>query len=76
MLQIFIIILFQISSKIVSLCLLLCPKSTDYSHYSQQNFYNFSLLQSRIATIFCILLSETVTTYLNMDMKKTFETRG
>ena len=35
MLQIFIIILFRISSKIVSLCSLLFPKSTDYSHYSQ-----------------------------------------
>ena len=35
MLQIFIIILFQISSKTVSLCSSLCSKSTDYSHYFQ-----------------------------------------
>ena len=35
MLQIFITIVFQISSKIVSLCSLLFPKSTDYFLYSQ-----------------------------------------
>ena len=35
MIQIFIIILFRISSKIVSLCSLLCSKSTYYSQYSQ-----------------------------------------
>ena len=44
MLQIFIIILFRISSKIVSLCSLFCSKSTDYSQYSQ--------LYRRIFTIF------------------------
>ena len=35
MLQIFIIILFRFSSKIVSLCSSLFPKYTDYSFYSQ-----------------------------------------
>ena len=67
MLQIFIIILFWISSKIVSLCSLLCSKSTDYSHYSQlyrRVFTTFSLLQSKTSKMFyslCVLLSETVT---------------
>ena len=52
MLQIFFIILFRISSKIVSLCSLLFPKCTHYSHCSQLYyhwyFYSFSsLLQSK-----------------------------
>ena len=50
MLQISIIILSRISSKIVSLCSLLFPKSTDYSHYSQLQWRNlqlFSVLQSK-----------------------------
>ena len=69
MLQIFIIIVFQISSKIVSLC----PKCTDYSHYSlpaellQLFFFTFTLKTATDSvTIFCslyILLSETVTAY-------------
>ena len=42
MLQIFIIILFRISSKILSLCSLLFPKSTDYSHYPQLNWRIFA----------------------------------
>jgi len=42
MLQIFIIILFRISSKIVLLCSLLFPKSTDYSHYSQLYCHTFT----------------------------------
>ena len=41
MLQIFIIILFRISSKIVSLCLILCSKSTDYSQENLSNFFHF-----------------------------------
>ena len=72
MLQIFIIILFQISSKSVY----------HYAHYYAQNLLIihiilnftgeflqlFSLLQSKTATIFyslCILLSETVTVHYN-----------
>ena len=56
MLQIFIIILFRISSKIVSLYSLLFPKSTDYSHYSQlychilQLFFTFAI---KCAAILC-----------------------
>ena len=42
MLQIFIIILFRISSKIASLCSLIFPKSTDYSHYSQLYCHTFT----------------------------------
>ena len=42
MLQIFIIILFRISSKFVSLCSFLFPKSTDYSHYSQLCCHTFT----------------------------------
>jgi len=42
MLQIFIIILFRISSKILSLCSLLFPKPTDYSHYSQLCCHTFT----------------------------------
>jgi len=59
MLQIFIVILFRISSKIVSLFLLLCPKSTDYFHNSQVycrilqpfHLYNQKLQQYFVAHI-------------------------
>jgi len=53
MLQIFII---QISSKIASLCSLLCSKSTDFSHYSQlywmENFTTFSLCNQKLQKYF------------------------
>ena len=65
--QIFIIILFRISSKNVSLC----SKFTDSFHYSQlywRILQFFPLLQSKSLKIFyslCILLRETVTAYQN-----------
>ena len=55
MLQIFIIILFQISSKFVSLCSLLFPKSTDYSHYSQLYCHTFTAsLHSNVQKYFVV----------------------
>ena len=56
MLQMFIIIVFQISSKIASLCSLLCSKSTDFSYYSQlywmENFTTFSLCNQKLQKYF------------------------
>jgi len=56
--------------KILSLCSLLCSKSTDYSHHSQlyRRIFTtfFSLLQSKTLKMFYslyVLLSETVTVY-------------
>ena len=68
-LQIFIIILLRISSKIVSFCLLLCSESTDYSHYFQvywRIFTTFLLLKSKTSKIFyslCVVLSEIVAAF-------------